>query len=65
MKRAHSARRRILIRQTPVNFICHLHIRNLYDASGWHSGGVIVKDRPNNTPCLFRHGRKLTKRKEK
>jgi len=63
MRHAHSARRRILIRQTPVCFVCHFHIRNLYDSYGWHSGGVIVKHRPNNTPCLFRHGRKLRKEK--
>lgn len=59
MKRVHSAKRRILIRQFPQNYVALFHIRNIYDQSGWHAGASRNYMRPIKEPCLFRHGRKL------
>ena len=58
----HSARRRILLRQKAQNYVAQLHIRNIYDQSGWHAGGSINKMRKIKTPCLFRAtGRRIKK----
>lgn len=59
MKRVHSARRRILIRQADLNYVALFHIRNNCDKDGWHAGASRNYMRPNKTPCLFRHGRRI------